>query len=112
MPGIVADADANRLTRVYTAPRLPDLTKIAFPRRRNPVLDVPSLDLSALVDLGGVEGHDRAEVFRHALRQDPGALSRLLGALQGRLAAMAMEGSFDFPPPFAFYRAPCPGFPA
>lgn len=95
-PGIVADAEAGRLARVYTAPRLPDLAGIIFPRRRNPVLDIPSLDLSALADLGGAEGHGRAEVLRHALRQDPGPLSRLLGALQGRLAAMAMEGSFDF----------------
>jgi len=87
------DAPRGGLERVYTAPGLPDLTKIEFPRKRNPILDIPSLDLSNLFDFGGT---DRADVLNKALGGSQGPVSRLLGSLKGRLATMFMEGGFDF----------------
>jgi radical SAM superfamily enzyme YgiQ (UPF0313 family) len=92
-PKIIADAARGGLERVYTAPGLPDLTKIEFPRKRNPILDIPSLDLSSLSDFGGT---DRADVLNKALSGSQGTVSRLLGSLKGRLATMFMEGGFDF----------------
>jgi radical SAM superfamily enzyme YgiQ (UPF0313 family) len=91
-PQIIADASRGRLERVYKAPGLPDLTKIEFPRKRNPVLEIPSLDLSRL-SFGGT---DRAGIVTKALSGSNGMTSRLLGNLKGRLATMFMEGGFDF----------------
>ncbi len=91
-PKVITDAARGGLERVYTAPGLPDLTKIEFPRKRNPVLDVPSLDLSRL-SFGGT---DRASIVTKALSGSQGTVSRLLGDLKGRLATMFMEGGFDF----------------
>jgi radical SAM superfamily enzyme YgiQ (UPF0313 family) len=92
-PKIITDAARGGLERVYAAPGLPDLTKIEFPRKRNPILDIPSLDLSSLSGFGGT---DRADVLNKALSGSQGAVSRLLGNLKGRLATMLMEGGFDF----------------
>ncbi|MDY7017105.1 MAG: B12-binding domain-containing radical SAM protein [Nitrospirota bacterium] len=92
-PKVITDAARGRLERVYTADELPDLTKVKFPRKRNPVLDIPSLDLSSLFDFGGTY---RADVMTKALSGSPGLVSRLLGSLKGRLATMFMEGGFDF----------------
>ena len=92
-PKIITDAARGGLERVYTAPGLPDLTKIEFPRKRNPILDIPSLDLSSLSGFGGT---DRADVLNKALSGSPGLVSRLFGNLKGRLATMFMEGGFDF----------------
>jgi len=91
-PKIITDAARGGLERVYAAPGLPDLTKIEFPRKRNPVLDIPSLDLSRL-SFGGT---DRAGVVTKALSGSNSMTSRLLGNLKGRLATMFMEGGFDF----------------